>query len=150
MGASPQLEKGYLRIANELFDEILKRDFTKRQLSIILFIIRFSYGCQRKQTLKLKFSDFQQCGIYSQNIKKELRNLKQNRIIFHDEETNIFSVNKNYEQWFMKYCPEYEEIKFNKIIKTQLEGLQHKEKENKPSEAQQNFNEQLKYAGRWE
>ncbi len=38
--ANPKIEKGYIRIANDLWNEILRRNFSfsKRQLNIILFV----------------------------------------------------------------------------------------------------------------
>lgn len=46
--ADVQLENGYIRIATELIDEVIRRDFSKRQLAILHFIIRLSYGCHKK------------------------------------------------------------------------------------------------------
>ncbi|MGN8157103.1 replication protein [Salinisphaera sp. SWV1] len=43
-GDLPQLENGYTRIANQLFDAILQYGFSKRQLYVMLAIIRKTYG----------------------------------------------------------------------------------------------------------
>ena len=42
--ADGQTEKGFTKIANELFDKILQTDFNKRELKILLSIIRYTYG----------------------------------------------------------------------------------------------------------
>jgi len=47
--ASPQLEKGHTRIANELLEEITIYPFTKAQLKVILVVIRKTYGWRKKK-----------------------------------------------------------------------------------------------------
>jgi len=47
--ASPQKENGHTQIANELFEAILKSNFTLRELKIIFVVIRFTYGFNRKE-----------------------------------------------------------------------------------------------------
>lgn len=44
----PQLEDGYIRIANELFDAILRFRFTLRQQKVLLGILRKTYGYGKK------------------------------------------------------------------------------------------------------
>jgi Bacteriophage replication protein O len=39
MDNTPQLENGYIRIANELYEAILRFPFTKRELLIVLAIV---------------------------------------------------------------------------------------------------------------
>ncbi|BBL69817.1 replication protein [Methylogaea oryzae] len=46
--ASPQTEDGYIRIANELLDAILMFPFSKRQLKVVLALIRKIYGFNKK------------------------------------------------------------------------------------------------------
>ncbi|RSN72731.1 replication protein [Candidatus Methanodesulfokora washburnensis] len=38
----------YTKVENKILDKILTSNFTKRQLKILLFIIRFSHGLGRK------------------------------------------------------------------------------------------------------
>lgn len=45
---TPQTEDGYLRIANELYEAILQFNFSKRQLLVVLAIIRKTYGYGKK------------------------------------------------------------------------------------------------------
>ena len=49
--ASPQKERGYVPIANELLDAICRADLSKQELKVLLCIIRFTYGYNRKQAL---------------------------------------------------------------------------------------------------
>ncbi len=46
--AAPQTEDGYTRIANELLEAIISFDFSKRELNVLLFVIRKTYGFGKK------------------------------------------------------------------------------------------------------
>jgi phage replication O-like protein O len=46
---APQVEDGYTRIANELFDAILRAGLPARELSVVMAIIRKTYGYNKKQ-----------------------------------------------------------------------------------------------------
>ena len=45
--ASPQCENGHVRIADELYEAILKADFSKRELLVVLTVIRKTYGYRK-------------------------------------------------------------------------------------------------------
>jgi len=47
--ASPQLEDGYTRIANELFEAVLGYGFTQRQILVLLTVLRKTYGYGKKE-----------------------------------------------------------------------------------------------------
>lgn len=49
MQNTPQLENGFIRIANELYDEIIRFPFSKREVLIVLAIIRKTYGYGKKK-----------------------------------------------------------------------------------------------------
>ena len=46
--ASPQVENGHLRLSNELLEAIYRATFTSAQLRVTLWVIRNSYGWNRK------------------------------------------------------------------------------------------------------
>ena len=48
--ASPQLENGYTKIANELLEALAKSRFDMCQWAIILWVLRNSYGWNKKET----------------------------------------------------------------------------------------------------
>lgn len=114
--ADVQLENGYIRIATELMDEIIRRDFSKRQLAILHFIIRLSYGCHKKDCLIEKFNLFETAGINKVDIKKELKFLRECRVIFWEEETMIFSINKDYDEWQINPCKGFDREKLDNLI----------------------------------
>jgi phage replication O-like protein O len=47
--ASPQCENGYTKIANELFEAILRTRLPGQELRIMLSVLRFTYGFGKKQ-----------------------------------------------------------------------------------------------------
>jgi len=73
--ASPQTENGHVRIATELFNQILMRDFTKRQRAVLDLIIRFSYGCNKKTAYIPKLRYFEIGGVHQKKAAAEIREL---------------------------------------------------------------------------
>lgn len=118
--ADVQLENGYIRIATELMNEIIRRDFSKRQLAVLHFIIRLSYGCRRKDCLIDKFNSFEVAGINKVDIKKELKFLRSCGVINWDEITMIFSINKDYEKWQISPLKGFDKEKFDQLIHKNL------------------------------
>lgn len=101
--ASPQIENGFTKIANDLFNEILKRDFSKRQLKVILAIIRFTYGFNRKEAeLSVRFLE-DKTGIKFNKISSILKQLqKMQVIVFIGNDSTIsrkISLIKDYDLW---------------------------------------------------
>ncbi|MGJ9460315.1 replication protein [Oceanobacillus sp. CF4.6] len=118
--ASPQTENGFIKIANELWNEILRRDFSKRQLNLILFIWRLSYGTGQKDCLIDKFNQFEIVGIYKNDIKKELVFLRECSVLNWDEKTMVFSINKNYQIWQITPSKNWDIEKFDSLIHLNL------------------------------
>lgn len=119
--ANPQVEDGFIRIANELWDEILRRDFTKRQQNLILFIWRLSYGTGQKDCIIPNFNLFEIAGIYKTDIKKELNYLRDCSVLNWDEESMTFSVNKHHKEWQISPKKNWDNDKFNGLIHSNLE-----------------------------
>ncbi|UKS27181.1 replication protein [Paenibacillus sp. HWE-109] len=119
--ANPQPENGFVKLANEIWNEIIRRDFSKRQKDIILFIWRLSYGCQKKFAVIPKLKDFELCGIGAQNITNELKYLASTKVIFWEKSESVFIVNKDYEQWQISPVRGWDEEKFKELIHLNLE-----------------------------
>jgi uncharacterized phage protein (TIGR02220 family) len=117
---SPQKGNGYVGIANEIWDEVIRRDFTKRQKDILLFILRLSYGCGRKVAHIPMLKDFSLCGVGKTNIKKELHILEQCAVIFWDQDKNEFRFNKDYSIWQVSPVREWDLERFRDIIHVNL------------------------------
>ena len=95
--ADPQPTDPHLRVAHELVEEILSCDFSKRQLSILLLILRLSWGFHKKWAVIPKQRDFEVAGVIETHVKKELEWLAGARVIIVDGDRYWF--NKDYDQW---------------------------------------------------
>lgn len=129
--ANPQPEQGFVKLANEIWNEIIRRDFSKRHKDIILFIWRLSYGCQKKTALIPKLKDFELCGVGYQNIRKELLYLSNCKVIVWDQSENIFAVNKDYDQWQISPVKGWDENRFKELVSLNIEKKQSKTSQNK-------------------
>ena len=102
--ASPQLENGFTRISNELFQAIIGGKFNGTQFGIILTIIRATYGFQKKSR-SLGVSYFESAtGRHKRNIAYELDDLiRRNILIVKSGYTfgkcRELQLNKDYETW---------------------------------------------------
>ncbi|MFN3740502.1 MAG: replication protein [Thermodesulfovibrionales bacterium] len=96
--ASPQVEEGYIRIANELLDAMLATEFTGRELRILFAIMRYSYGWNKKEAYLTQRHFQQVTGLSKSTISDVLRRLiRKNVITLHEPDT--YSVQKDYERW---------------------------------------------------
>ena len=86
--ASPQTENGFTKIANEILEEIIKTDFSKRELKIIFAVVRFTYGFNRKEAeLSIRYLSTY-TGINFQHINKTLTDLQHKNVISFNEPEN--------------------------------------------------------------
>lgn len=100
--ASPQLEKGYLKISTELFKAIYYNITNPTHLRLILFVIRFTYGYKRKEfktnissiSTTLRLSDD-----YCRSMLSDTEKYKILKIEWLTHKKLEISLNKNYEQW---------------------------------------------------
>ncbi|MGA8941592.1 MAG: replication protein [Thermoactinomyces sp.] len=115
--ANPQPDK-FTKLSNELFEAIMTTDFTKRQRNILDFVIRMSYGCGKKAAL-LRPSDFELVGVRKGHVKRELDYLVQSKvlIVYNDR----IQLNKNYDQWRVSLVTCFNQDKFKKVIKRNLD-----------------------------
>ena len=102
--ASPQLEDGYTRIANELMEELIRRDFNGSQMKVILCLIRNTYGYGRKECDFSVGFICKNTGIDKRNVIAILKSLIDGRV-FNITGASTFTqprriaLNKNYEEW---------------------------------------------------
>lgn len=119
--ANPQAENGFLRIANEIWNEVIRRDFSKRQKDIILFIWRLSYGCKKKSAFIPQLKDFELCGVGPTNVTKELNYLVSCKVIIWDKSTSFFTVAKDYERWQISPVKGWCDVRFKLLIHQNLD-----------------------------
>lgn len=102
--ASPQVENGYTRIANELLEAIYSTRFNGTQFKILLCIIRYTYGFKRKShNLSIGFIS-KATGVSKRYVSAELNRLIDNKVItvlqeHTDTTSRVLALNKNYKQW---------------------------------------------------
>lgn len=88
--SSQRFLKFPLLIVNLIFFD---RAITKRQIKILIFIMRFSFGC-KQAVAHLKLTDFQKIGFYSSDISKELERLVKKNYIGWDKEAETMWINR--------------------------------------------------------
>jgi len=102
--ANVQKENGYTTIANELLEAITGSSLTLRETKIILCVIRYTYGFNRKEAqLSLRFIS-EATNIKYRHTQTVLSNLLSKNILIIKRENQgitgrIISLNKNYESW---------------------------------------------------
>ncbi len=95
--ASPQCENGHVRIADELYEAILKADFSKRELLVVLTVIRKTYG-YRKTMDRIAASQISALtGVADTHCRETLRNLKNQGVILEDQ--GRIGIQKDYDLW---------------------------------------------------
>ena len=96
------LKNGYVRIANDLFEALfIKAHLTQRQLIVISFIIRHTYGWQRKShDMSYQFIA-NGTGIARRHVIVTVRELETAKIITIDrsQNRNIIGINKDVSEW---------------------------------------------------
>ena len=127
MGTSPQLEQGYMRIANEVWEQVMMRDFTKRQRAILDLILRLSWGCQKKTARIPHQSDFELVGVGRTHIKKELEWLVAARVIFWDRDQMLFEFNKKHTEWKVSLVRGYDSDRLADLVAINLYGAEKSE-----------------------
>jgi hypothetical protein len=89
---------GYTKFDNPLLEKILTSGFTKRQLKILLLIVRFSSGCQKTYAV-LRRNDFAYAGISAYCITDELKKLVKLRVIRWHAARDLVWINPNLGEW---------------------------------------------------
>jgi hypothetical protein len=97
--------------------EILKRNFSKRQLTILSFIVTFSFQYGKESALIPKLKDFQIAGISPTKVKDELTKLVEMNVITWErgKDTNEFSINDP-RDWTVTYHSTYNDIRSRELF----------------------------------
>ena len=102
--ANPQKENGYTSISNELLEQIYRRRFSASQLKILLLVIRFTYGFNRKTATLSNTFIAAGTGMHEITVSKEVGTLLRDNVLklykkpsFHN--SRIIGINKDYESW---------------------------------------------------
>ena len=88
-------------------EELLKRDFTKRQLNILWFIYRYSFFYGKEEAIITHLSDFELCGVHRTKIKEELLKLEEMNVIGIDLTIKSYWI-KEPTKWKTPYHKDYD------------------------------------------
>lgn len=97
---SPQIENGYLKLANEIVDALYKINLSAYESRILWFIFRKTYGWNKKSDC-ISYSQFEETGINRRHIGRALKQLKERKIV------NVsgsgyklhYTLQKDYTKW---------------------------------------------------
>ncbi len=107
MSKSPQIEDGYTRLANELLDAIIQYPFSSREYSIVMAIIRATYGYNKKEDAISGWQLSEMTGIDRSHVSKTIAELIAKNIIIksdrcrisHGQQVPSLALNKDYKLW---------------------------------------------------
>lgn len=102
--ASPQLENGYTRVANEILEAVAKLPINGTQFRILMAIWRYTYGFNRKEHELSQGFLAEATGLNERQIRRELKKLIDMKIIKVVKEATftsarVLAFNKHYKDW---------------------------------------------------
>ncbi len=86
--------------------EVLRRNFTKRQMNIISFIFSFSLYLGKEKAIIPKMRDFEIAGVGKDKIRNEIDQLVELNVLDWNQEEKTFAVKDPWE-WKVKYHAGY-------------------------------------------
>jgi phage replication O-like protein O len=99
---SPQLENGFIKIANELWDALCRTRIPGEERQVLDVIFRKTYGFNKKSD-SIPLSQFEAAtGLTRNNVCASIKQLEQKGFISLNKETGkvtTYRINKNYSQW---------------------------------------------------
>ena len=103
MMANPQLENGFIRIANELYVAMYRADLNGSELRILHFIIAQTYGYNKKSRMLSANYIANGTLIPVATVRKSLKSLVEKKIIIATYDSSntpkTFRVNKKHDTW---------------------------------------------------
>ena len=91
----------FVRIPNNIVKALMKSDISKRQMKVILCIMRFSYGFNKAHALLNRSEISNLTGLYQNAISIELKHLINKQIIMADLRYRIFIINDHPWEWIV-------------------------------------------------
>lgn len=101
MSTGPQVEDGFTRIANELFDAIILFPFSKREQKIVMAVIRKTYGFNKKQDAISLGELAKATGLDPAHISRAINDLVQMKVLLKQQGQpgQVLGLNKKYSEW---------------------------------------------------
>lgn len=96
----PQVEDGYTRIANELFDEIIGAPVTDRERRVVLAIVRLTYGWNKKSDRIFAEDVAKLTKMHESRASKVISELVRRNVIFRQGGSRSpITLNKDVANW---------------------------------------------------
>lgn len=97
----PEIDDGHTKIANELLDAVIGHDFSKRQLKILLLIMRKTYGWNKSEDDIARSQITEATGLANPHVTTALQELQAANvlIITQGKYAKRYKINKYYDQW---------------------------------------------------
>ncbi|BCA91914.1 replication protein [Vreelandella aquamarina] len=98
-GRGPQVEDGFVRIANELYQALARSRMTGNERAVVDAVIRLTYGYQRKAARITGETFANWTGMDSSDCSSIVTELVRRRILHRAGSRSPISLNKDYSQW---------------------------------------------------
>jgi len=98
---TPQKENGYTAIANELMEALAKYRIPGEQMQCLLFIIRKTYGYNKKDDMISNSQFVKGTGLKKGNVSRAVNSLVEKRVVIKTDNYRIptYRFNKDYRLW---------------------------------------------------
>lgn len=99
--ASPQLENGYTKIANEIIDALTAYRLPGEQMQCLLLIIRKTYGFNKIDDMISNSQFVSGTGLKKPNVCRAIKGLIDKNIVIKKDNNYVptYQFNKNYKTW---------------------------------------------------
>lgn len=99
--ASPQLENGYLKIANEIIEALTAYRLPGEQMQCLLFILRKTYGFNKISDMISNSQFVTGTGLKKPNVCRAIKGLINKNIVIKIDNNYVptYQFNKNYKTW---------------------------------------------------
>ena len=94
---TPQLENGYVRISNEIYDKLCNFRMPGQVRQIVDCVVRKTYGYNKKEDWIAQTQIIEMTGMNKGNVSRELKRAVTNKIVIVSD--NRLRLNKNLDEW---------------------------------------------------
>jgi phage replication O-like protein O len=95
--ASPQVENGYTRLANDLYEALGRAPFNRREYKLLHAVVRDTYGWNRKMTKTPKLELFRRVGLRPEHGYTTLKDLLDRQVLVENE--GGVGLQKDFDRW---------------------------------------------------
>ncbi|MDR2426450.1 MAG: replication protein [Endomicrobium sp.] len=97
--SNPQIENGYLKIANDLYEAVYLFNFTRNEMKIVSYVIRQTYGFNRKSVPLKQSKIMADLKLAKGRVSVAFNNLIRMNVLIHEKGTGKTGINKDYDSW---------------------------------------------------